>query len=71
MQIINEGNNIIVKIPTKLISKEFVKKFIERIEVETILKKSKLTRKQAWDLSEEIKNEFWKKSNLTKKLKSN
>ncbi|MCF6156114.1 MAG: hypothetical protein E3K36_12910 [Candidatus Brocadia sp.] len=51
-----------VKIPKNLISKDYVKKFIERIELEMLIEKCQMTDKEAWKLSEEIKEEWWKKN---------
>lgn len=40
----------------------YVEKFIERIELELLIEKSQMTDKEAWKLSEEIKEEWWKKN---------
>lgn len=57
-----EGKNLVVKIPKDLISKDYVERFIERIELEILVEKSQMTDKEAWKLSEELKEDWWKKN---------
>lgn len=62
MQMQMEGKNLVVKIPKDLISKDYVERFIERIELEILVEKSQMTDKEAWKLSEELKEDWWKKN---------
>jgi hypothetical protein len=52
----------ILKFPKKLVSAACVQQFLERLRLETIAEKSKLTQKQAWELSEQLKEEWWQKN---------
>lgn len=61
---LKSGKNLVVKIPKNLISKDYVEKFIERIELEMLIEKSQMTDKEAWKLSEEIKEDWWKKNKV-------
>jgi len=63
-----EGKTLVVKIPKDLISKDYVERFVERLELEMLVEKSQMTSKDAWKLSEEIKEDWWKK-NRNKVLK--
>ena len=62
MQIKTEGKNLVVRIPKNLISKDYVERFVERIELEMLVEKSRMTEKEAWKLSEEIKEDWWKEN---------
>ena len=55
-------NQAILKFPKQLASSDYVQQFLERLRLETIIEKSKLTEEQAWELSEEIKQEWWRKN---------
>ena len=68
MQIKTEGQNLVVKIPKNLFSKDYVEQFVERIELEMLVEKSRMKNKEAWDLSEKIKND-WRKENKKRGLK--
>ncbi len=62
MQIKMEGNNLVVKIPRGLISRDYVERFVERVELEMLVEKSQMTNKEAWELSEKVKEDWWKKN---------
>ena len=68
MQIKTEGKDLVVRIPKNLISKDYVERFIERIELEMLVEKNRMTEKETWKLSEEIKEDWWKE-NRDKMLK--
>lgn len=62
VQITFKDDDAILKFPKQLASAGYVQKFLERLRMEAIIEKSKLTEKQAWELSEEIKQEWWDKN---------
>ena len=56
------NDNILIQIPKTLISNSYLERFIERLEVEELTEKNQMTEQDAWDISEEIK-ENWLKNN--------
>lgn len=52
----------ILKFPKQLISSAYVQEFLERLRLEVIAEKSQLTDDEAWNLSEELKQEWWQKN---------
>ncbi len=61
-QITFQDNEAILKFPKQLVSSEYVQEFLERLRMEAIAEKSRLTEDQAWELSEKIKQEWWQKN---------
>jgi len=59
VQITFQDNDAILKFPKQLVSSEYVQEFLERLRMEAIAEKSRLTEEQAWELSEEMKAEWW------------
>ena len=57
VQITFKDDEAILKFPKQLISWGYVQEFLERLRLEAILGKNQLTEEQAWELSEEIKQE--------------
>ena len=57
-----EKDEAIIKFPKQFISTDYVQQFLERLRLEAIVEKSKLTEKQAWELSEQLKQEWWQKN---------
>lgn len=68
MELRIERKNLVMKIPRSLILRDCVERFIERIELETRIKKSGMAESEAWQLSEEIKKDWWEE-NKAKVLK--
>ena len=66
-----EKEEAILKFPKQLVASDYVQKFLERLRIEAIVEKSKLTEDMAWKLSEELKNEWWQKNKekLLKRIK--
>jgi hypothetical protein len=54
-----EGNRVEVSIPTEGMTPEEVNEFISWLRVESIVRRSKLTPEAAWQLSEDIKSDWW------------
>ncbi len=57
-----DNKDAVLTFPKRLISKEYVQEFIERLNVEMILKKSSLKEKDITVLAENIKADWWKKN---------
>ena len=57
VQITFKDDEAILKFPKQLVFSSYVQEFLERLRLEAIVEKSQLTEKQAWDLSEKIKQE--------------
>jgi len=55
-----KAKDAVLTFPKQLISKEYVREFIDRLNIETILMKSKLEEGDVTDLSEKIKTDWWK-----------
>ncbi|MFQ5708274.1 MAG: hypothetical protein ACE5HO_12535 [bacterium] len=70
VQITFKDDEAILRFPKQLVSSGYVQAFLERLRLEAIVEKSQLTEEQAWELSEEIKQEWWQK-NKDKLLKRN
>lgn len=72
VEITFEKDEAILKFPKQFISADYVQQFLERLRLEAIVEKSKLTEEQAWELSEQLKQEWWKKNKgkLLKRIKN-
>lgn len=57
-----ENEDAVLIFPKRLVSNDYVQNFIERLNVETIIQKSRLTEKDIMELSEKIKKDWWKKN---------
>ena len=54
-----EKDHLEVSIPTEGMTPEEISDFVSWLRVESILRRSKLTKEEAWKLSEEIKADWW------------
>lgn len=57
-----ENEDAVLIFPKRLVSNDYVQNFIERLNVETIIWKSRLTEKDIMELSEKIKKDWWRKN---------
>ena len=57
-----EANDVVIKFPKQFVSSDYVQNFLERLRLETIAQKSQLLEEQAWELSEEVKQQWWQKN---------
>ena len=64
LEILTKGEKIVITIDKDLLSNDDFQKFIERIKLEDIAKKSKLTKKDAFAISENIKDKWWKENKV-------
>ena len=55
-----DKHEIRVSIPTEGMSAEEVSAFVAWLRVEGIIRRSRLTAEAAWQLSEDIKSEWWR-----------
>ena len=62
VQISFKDDEAILKFPKQMVSSGYVQEFLERLRLEAIAEKSQLTEEQAWELSEEVKQEWWQKN---------
>lgn len=62
VQITFKDDEAILKFPKHLVSSGYVQEFLERLRLEAIVEKSKLTEEQAWELSEQIKEDWWQRN---------
>ena len=59
LQVKEQDGNWVITIPKDRIGKDFVLRFLERLELENLLQQSALTEEQAQQLSEELKTGWW------------
>ena len=57
-----DSKDAVLTFPKKLISRDYVQEFIERLNVEMILRKSRLQDEYLTELSEKVKADWWKKN---------
>lgn len=57
-----DKDEAILKFPKQLLSSDYVQQFLERLRIEAIVEKSKLTEEQAGELSEQLKEDWWNKN---------
>jgi hypothetical protein len=62
VQITFKDDEAILKFPKQLASTRYVQDFLERLRLEVIVEKSQLSEEKAWELSEKLKQEWWKKN---------
>lgn len=59
LEIDKEGDVFTIKFTREEISEDFLRRLLIKFKVEKLLEKSKMTKEQAWKLSEEIKENWW------------
>ncbi|MFQ5456714.1 MAG: hypothetical protein ACE5EA_11060 [Nitrospirota bacterium] len=62
MDIKTDENNLLLKIPKDLIARDYVERFMDRIELEILVKKGRMSEEEAWELSERLKEDWWKEN---------
>jgi len=62
MQLTFEKDEVILKFPIDLLSESCIQDFFQRLKLEMIIRKSRLSEAAAWELSEEIKQNRWEKN---------
>jgi hypothetical protein len=59
LEINKEGDVFTIKFKRDDVSEDFLQKLLTKFKIEKLLEKSQLTKEQAWQLSEEIKENWW------------
>ncbi len=59
LEINKEGDVFTIKFTRDDISEDFLRRLLTKFRIEKLLEKSKMTKEQAWKLSEEIKENWW------------
>ena len=59
-----DGHEIRVSIPTDGMSPEAVSAFVKWLRVELIARRSRLTDEAAWQISEDIKSDWWARNKV-------
>lgn len=62
IEITFEKDDAILKFPKQLIASDYVQEFLERLRLEEIAEKSEISDQQTWELSEQLKKEWWQKN---------
>ncbi len=62
LEINKEGDVFTIKFTREDISEDFLRRLLTKFRIEKLLEKSKMTREQAWELSEEIKEDWWNRN---------
>lgn len=60
-----EANEVVIKFPKQLVTSDYVQNFLERLRLETNLQKSTFSEEAGWELSEELKGDWWQKNKET------
>jgi len=70
LEIKKQGDVFTLKFKREDISEDFLQKLLTKFKIEKLLQKSKMTKEQAWKLSEEIKENWWNQNKawILKKL---
>jgi hypothetical protein len=54
-----ENEYAVIKFPKALITQDYIQQLLQRVQLETWVENSKLSEVQAWELSEQLKEEWW------------
>lgn len=60
--IVSNGSNWVLTIPKILISEKEIQKILELMRFYDLVENSEMTEQKAWELSEEVKGEWWAKN---------
>jgi len=62
LEVLRQGEKILISVDQDMISNDYFLKFLERMKVEEIARKSQLKEDDAMALAEEIKADWWEKN---------
>ena len=65
LTITRDKEDIIIKFSKNLLTQEQLEKLLDRLETEELAKKNKMTEKDAWEISEQIKADWWEQNKDT------
>jgi len=57
-----EAEDVVLKFPKRLVSSAYLQNFLEKLRLEMLAMKSLMTEEQVWELSEEVKQQWWEKN---------
>jgi len=57
-----EAEDVVLKFPKRLVSSAYLQNFLEKLRLEMLAMKSLMTEEQVWELSEEVKQQWWDKN---------
>lgn len=57
--IVSQGPNLILTIPREMLAEKEIQKILDLLRFYELVKKSTMTEAKAWQLSEEIKADWW------------
>lgn len=55
-----ENEFAVIKFPKALITQDYIQQLLQKIQLETSVENSELSEEQAWKLSEQLRDEWWK-----------
>lgn len=55
-----ENEFAVIKFLNALITQDYIQQLLQKIQLETSVENSELSEEQAWELSEQLKDEWWK-----------
>ncbi len=61
MKVSVENKEVVIRIPSDILTFEYIQNLIDRFELEELVKDVKMSEKEAWELSENLKKQWWKK----------
>jgi hypothetical protein len=57
--IVSNGSNWVLTIPKMLISEKEIQKILDLMRFHELVKDSEMTEQKAWELSEDVKGQWW------------
>lgn len=54
-----EEDYVVLKFPKHLITSDYIQQLLTRLRLETWIERSELNEENAWELSEQLKSEWW------------
>lgn len=57
-----EAGDVVLKFPKRLVTSAYLQNFLEKLRLEMLAMKSLMTEEQVWELSEEVKQQWWDKN---------
>jgi hypothetical protein len=57
-----EAEDVVLKFPKQLVTSAYLQNFLEKLRLEMLAMKSLMTEEQVWELSEEVKQQWWEKN---------
>jgi len=61
MKVSMENKEVVIRIPSDILSFDYIQDIIDRFELEELVKDVKMSEEEAWELSENLKKQWWGK----------